>query len=167
MIALLVLDAAGALGLWFGYTIIQDKKTEETTLHEKITEVIQKRNREIGLGRTLAAVKDDRAELLKFLYDPSEDGQVQFVSQIEQLGTTTTKTLVETQSLVFIKQEPPSLRGDFTLKGPWDNIYYFLRLLEEFPSRLVINHFKVTHTSGEKIWTGTVQVDLKSLRINK
>lgn len=167
LIILLVIDLIGVGGIWFGYTLIQDKKSEETTLQAQITEEIQEGYKNIALARTLASVKEDRAELQKFLYDPSEEGQIEFVSQIEKLGTTTTGAIVETQSLVLTKDKEPSIRGDFTIRGSWENMYYFLRFIEEFPSRLVINRFSAAYSNSDKLWSGGTQIDLRGLKENK
>lgn len=167
MIILLVLNLLAVVGIWYGYTLIQDKKNAEVALRIKIAEESQKGYKNIALTRTLAAVKDDRAALRNFLYDSSEEGQIRFLTEIEQLGTTTTGSLVETKSIVLTKDEPISLRGDFSYRGSWPSAYHLLRLLEEFPSRLVINKFDVRYSSSEKVWSGNIQVDLNSLRVAK
>ena len=167
MIILLVLDIFVVVGIWYGFTLIQDKKNEEVALRTKIAEESQKGYRSIALMRTLAAVKGDRVELLSSLYDSSEEGQIRFITEIEQLGTTTTGSLVETKSLVLTKEDPPSLRGDFSYRGSWSSAYHLLRLLEEFPSRLVVNRFDVRYSPSEKIWNGNIQIDLSGLKMNK
>ena len=114
------------------------------------------------LKTTLLNIGKEKAELSNYLYDTSDEGQVNFVSQIEQLGTTTTGALVETTSLSLSDETPQSLNGNFSVKGTWPQVFYFLRLLEEFPARLLIKRIDVKGNQND--WNGTVEVSLMSLK---
>lgn len=158
-----VVIALGGL-LWWGYTLMHDKKTEEVTLRNELLEESQKGNKMKTQKRTLALVANDYKELVTFLYEPSEESQIKFISEIEQLGTTTTGALVETKSLNLVTTgTSPSFHGEFSVSGTWSQVHHVLRLIEEFPSRIIIERFDVQKTGGDA-WSGAFSLDLTSLR---
>lgn len=164
LVILLVLDLLAAGGLWWGYTIMQDKKVAEGELRKELVLESQKGKNLIALKRKLASVEKDHAEMSKFLYDPSDESQIDFVSRVDQLGSSTTGATIETLSLDLSTDVPPSLRGVFSMKGTWGQMYHFLRLLEEFPSHLVITRFDVKGSSSGGIWSGGASITLNSLK---
>ena len=167
IILLLILDIVGGVAFWFGYTSMQDKKNEEIELRKQLVEENDKGKKLIALQRTLTSLTKEHSELSEFLYDPSEEGQLAFVLGVESLGTSTSGALVETTSFSLGTDEPPGFRGNFTLKGTWGEVFHFLRLLEEFPSNLMIMRFDVRSSQSDKKWTGSVNVNLNSLKTSK
>lgn len=158
-----VVIALGGL-LWWSYTLMHDKKAEEVTLRSELLEESQKGNKMKAQKRTLALVANDHKELVTFLYESSEESQIKFISEIEQLGTTTTGALIETKTLNLVTTgESPSFYGEFSVSGTWSQVHHVLRLLEEFPSRIVIERFDVQKTGGDA-WSGAFSLDLTSLR---
>ena len=158
-----VVIALGGL-LWWGYTLMRDKKTEEVTLRSELLEESQKGAKMKTQKRTLALVASDYKELVTFLYEPSEESQIKFLSEIELLGTTTTGALIETKSLNLVTTgDARSFHGEFSVRGTWSQVYHVLRLIEEFPSRIAIERFDVQKTGGNE-WSGAFSLDLTSLR---
>ncbi|OGZ05496.1 MAG: hypothetical protein A2845_05795 [Candidatus Lloydbacteria bacterium RIFCSPHIGHO2_01_FULL_49_22] len=164
LMILLALDAFMAAGLWWGYTVIQSKKDEGSELRKELLLQDQKGRNLIALKRTLATVEKDHEEMLKFLYDPSDESQIDFVSRMEQLGSSTTGARIETVSLDLSTDAQPSLRGSFSMSGTWGQMYHFLRLLEEFPSHLTISRFEVKGSGAGGVWSGTAAIVLDSLK---
>ncbi len=162
---LLVLALGGLLG--WSYTIMQEKKTAEIALRTELLEESQKGNKMKAQKRTLALISDNHKELSAFLYEPSEESQIKFLSEIEQLGTTTTGALVETKSLSLTEGESTSFYGEFSISGTWGQVYHVLRLIEEFPSRIVIERFDVKMGSSVNEWSGTFSLHLTSLKGTK
>ena len=151
LMILLALDAFMAAGLWWGYTVIQSKKDEGSELRKELLLQDQKGRNLIALERT-------------FLYDPSDESQIDFVSRMEQLGSSTTGARIETVSLDLSTDAQPSLRGSFSMSGTWGQMYHFLRLLEEFPSHLTISRFEVKGSGAGGVWSGTAAIVLDSLK---
>lgn len=164
LIVLLALDAFMAGGLWWGYTLMQGKKDEGTELRRELLLQDQKGRSLLALKRTLATVEKDHAEMSTFLYDPSDESQIDLVSRMERLGLSTTGAKIETASLDLSADAQPRLRGTFTMSGTWVQLYHFLRLLEEFPSHLTVSRFEVKGSSSDGIWTGTAAIVLDSLK---
>ncbi len=164
---LLILDVLTGAALWFGYTSMQEKKNEEIELRKQLVEENDKGKKLIALQRSLSNVTKEHSELSAFLYDPSEEGQLAFVSEIESLGTSTSRALVETASFTLGTDEPPGFRGSFSMKGTWNEVFHFIRLLEEYPSNLIITRFDIRNAQTDKKWMGSVSINLNSLRTNK
>ena len=164
---LLILDILGGVAFWFGYTSMQVKKNEEIELRKQLVEENDKGKKLTALQRSLSSVAKEHAELSAFLYDPSEEGQLAFVSEIESLGTSTSRALVETASFAIGADEPAGFRGSFSMKGTWGEIFHFIRLLEEYPSNLIITRFDVRNAQTDKKWMGSVSINLNSIKPTK
>ena len=168
ILLLLVLDLLGAGAFWFGYSTVSAKKSEETKLRKELADEGKRVAQQTVLRRALKQAEKERVALTKYFYDQGEETQINFVAEIEALGLPTSGVLVETGSFGLVSGGTPSFRGEFAIKGRWEEIFHFLRLIETFPSRLVIRRFTV-QSSGEKnsvvaVWTGGTSVDLMSLK---
>lgn len=170
LIILVVLDFLAAGAFWFGYSTVSAKKNEETELRKELADEGKKVAQQATLRRALKQAEKERGALDKYFYDPGEESQINFVAQIEALGTPTSGVLVETNSLALVNGGTPSFRGEFGLKGKWEEMYHFLRLIETFPARLVIGRFSAQSPGGGDptiaIWSGGVSLDLTSLKSN-
>ncbi len=169
---LIVLDLAGAAGLWFGYSRIEQAKASEQELRADLAEENQKGQRLAALRQTLAAAAKDKEQLESYLIDPSDENQIKLIAAIERLGATTTGVSVTTSSFDLTQTKPPVLHGDYSLEGSWQGLYHFLRLIEEYPSRVVITRFDVRASQSpaagssaaiEK-WVGAISIDFASLK---
>src|SRR3989338_1747062 len=98
LIILILIDLVCATGMWFGFAHLRDKKVEEISLIDQVEEETRLGQDLLSLKRTLLTTDRAQSEITKYLYDVSEEGQIKFVTQIEQLGTTT-GVMIETQSL--------------------------------------------------------------------
>lgn len=161
---LIVLDLCGMAGLWFGYTSMQTKRSEEIELQRQQADEVLNAQKLGTLRRTLESVTADYQELQKFLFETTDESQIAFLSAIEQLGTSTTGVVVDTRTFELTNKAPTSFHGIFELSGSWEQMYHFLRLVESFPSRLVIERFDVRQEGVENFWKGIVSVDLTSLK---
>jgi hypothetical protein len=62
------------------------------------------------------------------------------------------------------------VHGEFTITGSWTQLYHVLRLVEELPTRVVINQFNVRRTDmlggagNVESWSGSLSLDLTSLK---
>ncbi len=169
-IVLLVLDLSGLGLLWYGYSNMQSKKDEETALRASIAKEGEKGQKLAALRRTLALAEKDRALLRGYLFDPSIENQIRFISMLEQFGTSTTGALVETRSLDLTLSAPQLIRGDFTLTGTWSQLYHFLRIVESLPLRININRFDMKRTEAPTVlkpfetWSGSLSMDIVGLK---
>ena len=165
---LVALNLLGAGGLWFGHTTMIDKKAEEADVKQQLADESDKTARLGTLKKTLALASVEHEKLLQYMYDQSDESQVNFISRMEQLGTSTTGALVETKSLTLTATEPKIFYGEFALTGKWSEVYHVLRLTEEFPANIVIKRFEVKSATGnssaELDWTGLLVLDLISLK---
>ena len=168
LLTLAVLNAIGLAGLWYGFTIMKEKKGLETTLRADIAEEQQKWKKLAVLRRALVLAENDRAAYAKYFSDPSEENQIKFITEIEGLGTTT-GALVKTEAFDYVRSEPRNFRGTFSLAGSWEELYYMLRLIEEYPGKMVINRFDAREntSSAEQRsanWTGSLAIELMSIK---
>lgn len=165
-IVLLVVDIVGLGLLWWGGMSMQSKKAEQTKLREDIAVEEQRNSKLLTLKRTLESVRKDHTELLHYLYDTTDEAQIQFISEIEGLGTSTSGAVVETKSFDLVKEtktEPQQFRGDFQFAGKWNEVYRLLRLVEEFPTHIIIVRFEARNTEAAN-WAGSMQLLLPSLK---
>lgn len=160
---LLTLNILLSVGLWFGYTTMRDTKESERVLRTQIAEENQKSEQLSSLNRIASVTKKEKEELEQFLYAPSDEDQIRFISTIEQMGTSTSGATVETLLLELTKLNPPTLRGDFSIKGTWSQAFHVLRLVEELPSRVVVNRFDMKGV-GREDWSGTMKVELLGIK---
>src|SRR3989338_3888648 len=99
IIIFLLVDIIGGVFLWYGYTSMQDKKAEESELRKEIALENDKGQKMIALRHSVDQAEPDHKALEQYLFDPSDESLIKFISQMEQLGITTTGALVETRSL--------------------------------------------------------------------
>lgn len=163
-----VISVLGMAGLWYGSATMQEKKDAEKQLRADLLDEGQKWKKLAVLRRSLILAEGNRRDFEKYFYDSSEESQIAFVSKIEQLGTSTTGAIVETRSLDLV-QKPLSFRGVFTITGSWHQLYHVLRLVEEYPGRIIIDRFNVKEGTPDKdhkepLWIGTLQVELISIK---
>jgi hypothetical protein len=169
LIVLLALNLLGAAGLWYGYGGMQAKKNEQAELRQQIANERQKNLQLSDLRTMITAAEKDRVLLGKYFLDSTDEGQIKFLSQIERLGLSTTGAMLEVQSLNLSSGAAPVLRGDFSFTGSWGEVFHVLRILEEFPARLVVNRFNATRSgavaaSGGDAWGGSISIEVMSLK---
>lgn len=172
LIVLALLDLIGGGLFWYGYTKIGDIKQSETDIRAQLAEEKQKGQKLEALRNTLASAAKDREQLERYLVDPSDENQIQLIARVEHLGTSTTGAEVTTTSFDFqTTSKPPVLHGEFTVKGTWNRLFRFLRLMEEFPSRLVINRYDIRLVPSaaevkpsQEEWAGTLSLDFAGLK---
>ncbi len=174
LIVLALLNIAGAVICWYGYTKMVDIKTEESNLRSQLAEENQKGRKLDALRKTLESAGKDREQLERYLIDPSDESQIQLIARVEHLGTSTTGVEIITSNFDYQPAaKPPILHGDFAITGTWKQLYRFLRLMEEFPSRVVINRYDIRAAplspevgkSSRDNWTGGISVDFAGLKL--
>ncbi|MDO8520536.1 MAG: hypothetical protein Q7S52_00275 [bacterium] len=166
-IIVLLLDFLGAAAFWFGYSTIMAKKDEEAQLRAELVDEAKKASQQATLRRSLKQAERERGTLSKYFFDLGEESQIAFVAKIEALGLPISGTLVETGSFALTAGGTPSFRGEFALKGRWEEMYHFLRLIETFPGRLVIQRFSAQSVGGKDAsWNGGISLELTSLKSN-
>lgn len=168
IIVFLLLDVLGAGLLWYGYTGMQGKKTEESQLHKELDDENKKGQKIIALRNSLDLAEPDRKTLKQYLFDSSDENLIKFISQMEQLGVMTTGAVVETRSL---DRNGTVVHGEFGLTGSWSQLFHMLRLVEEIPTHVVINRFdlrrmdiSVQGKENAESWSGSLSLDITSLR---
>ena len=176
LIILLVLDLAGVGVLWYVYSSTTDVKTQETDLMEQLDQEGQKGKKLSELRQTLASAGKQRNELEKFLIDPSDENQIPLLNSFEQLGASTTGATVNVSRFEVAEGSPRKIVADTSLSGSWDEVYRFLRLIEEYPSRMNITKFATNLVpptitpdmkTPEDVWSGSISFELAGLRQSK
>lgn len=168
LLVLAVVNALGGAGLWYGFTIMKEKKDSEIQLRADIAEEGQKWKKLAVLRRTLVLAEKDRTTFSKYFSDSSEESQIKFINDVEQLGGVT-GVAVKTEAFDFSRQEPKSFHGTFSLTGSWEQLYHMLRLMEEYPGRMVINRFDAKENAPtaeykNPYWVGALSVELMSIK---
>lgn len=164
LIIFLIADSIGAGLLWYGYTSMQEKKTEESGIRKDIALEAEKGQKIVALRRSIELAEPDRKALEQYLFDPSDENLIKFISQMEQLGLMTTGAVVETRAL---DRSGAKVHGELTVTGSFPQLYHFLRLIEEIPTRVVINRFDMSRgniVEGVESWSGSLSIDLTSLK---
>lgn len=165
IIILLVIDICAAGLLWFGFTTMQEKKSDEAKHREEIFEEGQKGQRLTALSRSIELAEADRKLLTKYLFDPREENQIRFISQIEGLRAST--GAIVTVSALSVSGN--RVRADVTLKGSWTQLFHTLRLVEELPTRMLVNRFSVSRVNtaegqeNSDAWSGSLSLEIISL----
>jgi Tfp pilus assembly protein PilO len=172
LIVLALLNMVGGGLLWYGYTSIQEIKDKETDLRSQLQEENQKGQKIAALRQTLSSAAKDKEQLEHYLVDSNDENQIQLIARIERLGTTTGAQIV-TNSFDLQPLKPPAIHGEYSVTGSWGQLYHFLRLMEEFPSRVTISRYDIRLTpanptikNSQDIWSGTMSVDFASLKQN-
>jgi Tfp pilus assembly protein PilO len=160
---LLVLVLLGGVGLWFAYDTMRDAKNEETKLRTQLAEEYKKTDQLSSLKRITATTKKEKEELEQFLYSTNDEDQIRFISTIEQMGTSTSGAVIETTILELTKGTPATLRGEFTIKGKWSELFHVLRMIEELPTKVVVNRFDIKEGTQDS-WSGSVKVELLGIK---
>lgn len=165
IIVLVLVDTLTAGLLWYGYTTMQTKKSDEAKQQEELREEATKREKLNALSRSIALAEEDRKLLAKYLFDPSEENQIRFISQMEALGASTGAS-VTISSLALSGNK---VHAEFMLKGTWPEIYHTLRLVEELPTRTEVNRFSASRSASggqenSDEWSGNLSLDIISLR---
>ncbi len=161
---LLAIDLIGIGALWYGSIALQEEKQNEVVLRQELLGEELENDKAVALKRVLTSTEADRRALSQFIFQPSDEDQIKFITLIEHLGTSTTGAVVETISLNSSK--PGVFSGDFSLKGTWPQIFHVIRLIEEFPARIVITKIDVKEEQNGQ-WAGVIKIDLLSLRSSK
>jgi hypothetical protein len=164
LITLLFLNVATIAALVYCVSLMQAKRDSETQLQLELAAERQKSDQSTQLKRTLAAAEKEHTEMSKFFVDPSDEGQISFVSQIERLGTQSSGIKIETKSIDLSTDVPHSLHGIFSVEGSWSGVYHFIRLLEVYPSHLVITRLDLHGSPLSDNWTGEVSISVNSLK---
>jgi hypothetical protein len=164
---LIVADLVLGGAFWFGYTAISAKKDKETELRRELSDEARKVAQQAALRRALKQAESERGALAKYFYDRGEESQIKFVAELEALGIPVSGALVQTGSLSLATGGTPSFHGELTLKGEWEELHHFLRLLETFPARVIIRRFTAQQAGvvdGVEEWSGSLGIDLTSLK---
>lgn len=161
LLMLFALDVLGIGGLWYGSTIMRTEKDREITIRQDLLNEEQGTKKILGQQRLLQSTEAERQALSEFLFKPTDEDQIKFISSIERLGTSTSGAVVETVSLDIAKTN--ILSGEFSIKGTWPQIYHTLRLIEEFPARIVVTKMDAKEGSSG-MWNGSVRIELLSIK---
>lgn len=168
---LLSVDILASGLLWYGYTTMQTKKGDEAKQREELLAEGEKREKRNALSQSIALAADDRKLLAKYLFDPSEENQIQFISQMEGLGQATGASV----TISSLNVSGNKVHAEFTIKGRWSQIYHTLRLVEELPTRTEVNRFSASRSGvsagsaqeNSDEWSGNLSLDITSLRTTK
>lgn len=165
---LLSADLLAAGSLWYGFTTMQEKKADEAKQRAEVIAEGAKGAKLAALAQSIALAQNDRKILAKYLFDPSEENQIKFISQMEGLSAVTGASV----TISSLNMSGNKVHAEFVLRGKWAQIYHTLRLVEELPTRAEVNRFSVTrsavNTADTKAnpddWNGSIALDILSLQ---
>lgn len=130
-------------GYVFLYLHIQSERVNTSIIQKEIA-LIQEQNEQF---RNLSGVVEDidvnREKLISFFVD--NDKIVDFLETIESLGEISGAE-VKVKTINEIKkneQIPAQLRLNVTADGSWNNVYYFMVLLESLPLKLTFDQVQI------------------------
>ena len=176
VVILLVIDLLGSGGLWYGYSSMLEVKVNESNLVDQLNQEALKGKKLNALRQTINSVGKQRDELEKFLIDPSNENQILLLNSFEQLGASTTGLSVDI-SRFELGDNPKVIHADAGFKGTWAQVFHFLRLIEEYPSRVTINKFDANINRGIVVepgkpavpdqWAGNISFDLVGIKQTK
>lgn len=165
-VILLVLDLAAAGVLWFEYSKLETMKAKETALRGEIADETKKAAEAANTRRMFHQAKKESEGLAKYFFDAGEESQIRFVTELETLGASTSGAEIKVRSFNYIPGSAPAFRGDLEIDGSWSDIYYYLRLIETYPARVVINRFSVSAVKNAD-WAGAMNLDIMGIREKK
>lgn len=168
---LLLLSTLGATGLWFGHGYIVSMKDRERELMKDIAIETERATRLQSLKGTFDRASEEKVKLEEYFFDISEEDWLRFAEEMGVLARASGAT-TDTSS------DPPSpgatsLSATVKFSGTWDEVYRLLRLLETYPARVVLKEFSAQAEGSSRdakrsvMWTGTLRVELLSVRPNK
>ncbi|HEY4482809.1 MAG TPA: hypothetical protein VI953_01395 [Candidatus Paceibacterota bacterium] len=158
---LLVVLNLGAVVLWF--VLLSRTKAASASVMRESEQLLAENSKEAYLSkasRDLRASEKDQRYLMSLFVE--EGSEVSFLERVEALGR---HAGAETKIIDF------AMRGDqlhlaVQAKGSFQDIYYFLRLVESLPFALSIDSatFKggIVGEKGEILWEGVYSMTLSS-----
>ncbi len=137
------------LSVWLGlFYMVKHKIDEARVIEKQISEEKSYEDRNRSLRQLLADIQGDMTRL-ESRRPAAADGAVAFLETIESLGRAS-GAKVEVASVVdgTYKENPDAyktLNLAVSAAGSWDNIYYFLNLLENEPYKMTISNMSVSN----------------------
>lgn len=104
-------------------------------------------------------------------YFTTEETAVNFLEEIESLGATA--GIIATLSSLDIQEGPPAkLTLSIRTEGSWQQVLYFLALLEKMPRRLVVTKTTLAEIPADddvktKRWRASFDIELLSFQAKK
>lgn len=167
LILLLVLDLVGAGALWYGYSFMHDKKTGAGGLTQELVLEKQRGERLSALRGALESSREDHLAIEEYLFDPSEENQIAFLSILEGMGLPTTGAAIAVTSFELTKDAPRKIRADMTVTGTWGQQFHVLRLIESLPTRTAVERFSIrraqTTPNAPDAWQGNIAFEILSI----
>lgn len=168
---LLSLSALGAAGLWYGYEYVVSMKDRERDLAQKIAIETERAARLQSLKGTFDRASGEKSKLEQYFFDVSEEDWLRFVEEMGSLARAS-------GAIVDITSDPPpvgatSLAATIKFSGTWSEVYRLLRLIETYPARVTFREFSAQaegtprDANRSTSWTGTIKVELLSVRPSK
>ena len=169
LLALLLLDLLGGGLLWFGYTHMEEGKQQKADLRQELVMENQKGEKLKSLRKTLSLAEADHAALERYLFDPSEESQIQFLSLLEDLGGKTTGAAVVTSAFDLSNSDPRTIHTDLAISGSWKELYHLLCLIESLPTHVVVDRYTVVRKEmtgpGTDLWQGGLAFGIMSVKL--
>ena len=166
VVVLAILNIA-LLGIFFyEYGDLQTQKKAEAKLRQNIADQDGLTNQMFSLRHTALLAQVDRAELEQNLFDPTDENQIDFISQIEHLGVVSgTKISVDS---IGLASSPRLLHAEVSISGTWGGVFYALKLIEGYPDRMIVRGMNIGRSGAVSkagdVWGAHVSVDLVNVK---
>jgi Tfp pilus assembly protein PilO len=169
LIVLLILNLIGGGLLWLGYTQIEEGKQTKAALRQELLVENQKGDKLKSLRRTLSLAENDREAMERYLFDPSEENQIKFLSLLEELGLQTTGAAVVTSSFDVSNSDPRTVHTELAVSGSWKELYHLLRLIESLPTHVAVDRYTIMRKEaigGVDLWQGGLAFGIMSVKLD-
>jgi hypothetical protein len=170
-VILLILVSAGMAGLWFGYGYLTSLKDEETKLKQDIAVESIRSTRLLSLKGTFDRASAEKEKIDGYFFSVTEEDWLRFAREMEKLREAS--GLGGEMTVSEFSRDAKLFSETITFTGTFDEVYRLLKLIENYPSRIVVKSFgakmdgQARDSSASSIWTGTVSFDLTSVRQQK
>ncbi|HEY4518383.1 MAG TPA: hypothetical protein VJG48_02040 [Candidatus Paceibacterota bacterium] len=161
MIIVLILLNIGAIGIWF--VLLSRTKAASATVARESEQLLAENSKESYLSsasRDLRASESNQKYLMSLFVE--EGSEVSFLERVEALG----KHAGVDVKIVDFSRVGDQLRLSVQTKGNFQDIYYYLRLVESLPFALSVDSVSIRNgivgEKGNVFWEGVFGMTLSS-----
>ncbi len=137
-----ILAAIMFVVIWYGLTSIVELKKEENTLRGEMQSWIKRSKQTASLQNTLTEAKNVKEDMQEYYFDPTEENQIMFISDLEKI-IKETKSTGEVRSL-DVSPDNTKVVGSINVYGEWNDVYHTLLALETYPIKLKFDDVSIS-----------------------
>ena len=148
-----LIACGGALSLyWWGYSIIEAKSSEVSTLQQQIDTETETAARTEAAHAAMTEIAGDESSVQNYFVP--ETGVVSFINTLEQQGKSQGST-VNVLSVSPGNGALPTMLFSLTIEGTFDKVMRTVGVIEYSPYDLYVSQFSITQ-EGKDSWTANL-----------